>query len=79
MAVGNMNEGRVTDGWLPFEDTPRPLEIAKCRFELFPAPGGVIAIFAEDYDAAGRIFRWLVGQAMTEKESQREGGGGAAD
>jgi hypothetical protein len=53
--------------WVPYDETPRPADLAKCRFELFPAPGGVIAIFAEDYDAAGRVFRWLVGQAMQEK------------
>lgn len=54
--------------WLPYEDTQRPdVELAHCRFELFPAPGGVIAIFASDYDDAGNIMRWLVGQALQAK------------
>ena len=59
------------EGWLPYQDTPRPEDLGKCRFELSPAnlsPGvGVITVFAEDYDAAGRVFRWLVGQALQEK------------
>jgi hypothetical protein len=71
--MADMDTGKVTHGsWLPYEDTPRPADLAKCRFELFPGPGGVIAIFAEDYAAAGRIYRWLVGHAMSEKDDQRE-------
>jgi hypothetical protein len=73
MRVVDMPKGRATQvpaegwGWAPYQDTPRPADLARGRFELFPEPGGVIAIFCDDYDAAGRVFRWLVGQALLAK------------
>jgi hypothetical protein len=51
--------------WLPYQDTERPPDLARCRFTL--RPDGRIVVWAEDYAAAGQVYRWLVGQALQEK------------
>jgi hypothetical protein len=65
MKVVDMNALGAPGKWPP---APRPGALARCRFEMFPAPGGVLVIFAEDYDAAKLIFQWVVGEAMSEKD-----------
>lgn len=61
--------GKVTRVLGPFAEGPPPADLANCRFELFPGPVGVVAIFASDYDAASRILNWLVGAALQQKDS----------
>jgi hypothetical protein len=53
--------------WLPYQDTERPADLARCSFTLHAAFGGRIVVEAEDYEAAGRVYRWLIGQMMLEK------------
>ena len=65
-ATDEEQQAALTDAvrWVPFEERPRPdADVADLQMTLFPASnGGVILLQARDYDAAGRVHAWLMGQ-----------------
>jgi hypothetical protein len=51
--------------WTPFEERPRPdADLAGASLTLEPGKGGPgrIIVSTKNYDQAGRIFAWLMGQ-----------------
>jgi hypothetical protein len=58
-------ERQAVRGWTPFEDRPRPdADLAKVTLTLQRDQGGRghIIVSTENYDQAGAIFAWLMGQ-----------------
>jgi hypothetical protein len=51
--------------WVPFHERPRPdADLARVQLTLEPGKGGPgrIIVATENYDQAGRVFAWLMGQ-----------------
>lgn len=54
--------------WTPFENRPRPVELGGAQMTLQRLMDeGVIVLRFKDYDTAGAIYAWLMGQMTLAK------------
>lgn len=56
----------MSDAWVPFEDRPRPPELAEALITVDRMK--TLVITHEDDAALGRITAWLMGQMMRAKK-----------
>lgn len=54
--------------WTPFEDRPRPPDLGSAQMTLQRlVDEGVVVLRFKDYDTAGVIYAWLLGQMTLAK------------
>jgi DNA-binding XRE family transcriptional regulator len=60
-------------GWVPFEERPRPAQLARVKLTIDQMQRIEITTDDDDEEVViGMVFAWLLGQAMLERQAQQD-------